>query len=112
MKLSLEYLDKQWNLTFKKGLQWKACILAPNTDILEVKIPLQLTQNSLATGRILIYNKLVQTHILFFFKALTIQNLKELCYADMHLSFKKSQTQSQTKQTKTPSNFWVSVDCI
>lgn len=41
----------------------------------------------------------------FFFKALTIQNLKKLCYADMHLSFKKSQTQSQTKQTKTPSNF-------
>lgn len=66
MKLSLEYLHKQWNLTFKKGLQWKACISAPNTDILEVKITLQLTQNSLATGRILIYNKLVQTHILFF----------------------------------------------
>lgn len=66
MKLSLEYFHKQWNLTFKRGLEWKAWVPAPNTDILEAKITLQLTQNSLATRRILIYNKLVQVQILFF----------------------------------------------
>lgn len=107
MKLNLKYLHKQWNLNFKKRLEWKSCIPAPNTDILEVTTVTELSKN----WKDFDYQQTSASAIFFFQDTENPKfNPKLPVMQILYLLFKKKQT--QTPQTKTPSNFWLSVDYI
>lgn len=96
MKMSLEYLHKQCKY-FKKGLEWKAWVPAPTTDILEVTTDTKQSgnwkdfdlQQSSASA-----NSFFSRHW-----RPKIQS-KKLTYAGIASFILKKQT--QTHQTKTP----------